>query len=78
MPHTIGDAAEAMHVSPTTSRQSVEGPNSLEVAAKRLSSVDSPTVIPRVTWARLVRTVASPTTSFYLGPNAQCIIATAI
>jgi len=44
------------HASPTTNKYSVEEPTSLEVAARRLSNVDSPTVIPRVTvmWSAVV------------------------
>jgi len=36
----------SLHESPTPSQHSVEGPTSIEVAAERLSSVDSPIAIP--------------------------------
>ena len=60
-PHTVGDAIEALHVSPTTSQHSIEGPTSLEVAMRRLISVDFLTVTPEVIGMRSARTVAPPT-----------------
>jgi len=38
----------SLHESPTPSQHSVKGPTSLEVDAGRLSSIDSPIAIPRV------------------------------
>jgi len=67
---TIGDATEALHVSPTTNQHLVEGPTSLEVATRALSSVDSLTIILEVTNERSVGTVAPSTTSFCQGPGA--------
>ena len=56
----------------------VEGLTSLEVAAKRLTSVNSLIPIPGVTGAQSVCTISTPTTSFCLGSSTQCIIATTI
>jgi len=47
----VGDVTVALHVSPSISQHLIEGLTSLEVAARRLSNVDSPIVIPRVTEA---------------------------
>ena len=74
----VGDVTVALHVLRSTSQHSIEGPTSLEVATRRLSSANSPTVILGVTEAQSVRIVAPPTTPFCLGPGAQGIIAAAI
>jgi len=59
----------SLHESLTLSQHSFEGPTSLEVAAGRLSSVDSPIAIPRVTEGPLARSIALPTTSFCQRPD---------
>ena len=48
------------------------------MAARRLSSVDSPIAIPGVAGAQSVCTLAPPTTSFFLGLGIQGIIGAAI
>jgi len=48
-PDTIGDTTEVLHVSPTSSQDSVGGPTSIELSSRRLLNVDSFTVIPGVT-----------------------------
>jgi len=45
---------------------------------RRLPSVDSYTIIPRVTETQSTHIAASPTTSFCLGPNAEGIITVTI
>jgi len=67
-----------MHESPTPSQHLVKGPTSLEMAARRLSSVYSPIAIPRVTGGKLARSIALPTTSFSPGPYTPGIIMVAI
>ena len=42
--HTVGDAIEALYVSPILSQHSVEGPTFLEMVARRLPNVDSFTI----------------------------------
>ena len=66
-PPTVGDITASLHESPTTSQYSIEGQTSLEVATRRLSTVDSLITIPGVTGAQLVCTIAPPTTYFCLG-----------
>ena len=78
LPHTIGEAMEALHVSPTISQHSADGQTSLEVAVKGLPSVDSFTIILELTETRSTHSVAPPTTSFCPRPHAQGIIATTI
>jgi len=48
-PPAVGDVITSLHESPTTNQHSVEGLTSPEVVVKRLSSVNSPIAIPRVT-----------------------------
>ena len=51
LPPAIRDVTTSLHESPTTSQHSAEGMTSLEVAARRLSSVSSLIPIPGVTEA---------------------------
>jgi len=74
LPPTIGDVITSLHGSPTTSQHSIKGSTSLEVAARRLSSVDSSIVIPRVTGAQSVFTITPFTISFCPGPSTEGII----
>ena len=67
LPHTIRDAIGALYALPTTSQRSVKAPTSLEVAARRLPFIDTPTIIPRLTKARLASVVAPLTASFCPG-----------
>jgi len=59
----------SLHESPTRSQHLVKGSTSLEVAAGRLSSVDSPVAIPRVIGGKLAHYIALPTTTFCPGPD---------
>jgi len=68
----------SLHDSPTLSQHSVQGPTSLEVAAGRLSSVDSPIAIPRLTGGQSSRSIALPATSFFTGLGTQGIIKAAM
>jgi len=77
-PAAVGDVTTFLHESPTPSQHFVERPTSLKVAARRLSSVDFPIAIPRVTRGQSVRTIAPPATSFCPGLGTQGIIVVAI
>jgi len=57
----------SLHESPTPSQHSIEGPTSLKVVVGRLSSIDSPIAILRVTRGQLGCSIALPTTSFFPG-----------
>jgi len=78
LPHAVRDATKTLHASPITNRHSIEGPTSLEVATRRLSTIDTPTVIPKATEIRLAHAIAPPTTSFYPRTGAEGIFATSI
>ena len=63
---------------PVISQHSVEGLTSLEVAAWRLPTIHTPTIILSVIEMRSTCIVASPATFFCLGIGAQGVVATAI
>jgi len=77
-PPAVGDVMASLHESPTTNQHSVEGLTSLQLGMRRLSSVDSPVAITKVTKARSVCTIPPPITSFCPGPGTQGIITTTI
>ena len=64
MPHIVGDITEkgieALHASPTSSQHSVDGTNSLELAARRLPTVGSNTTIARATKTRPIYIIPPP------------------
>ena len=78
LPPTIGDVITSLHGPPTTSQRSIEGSTTLEVAARRLSSVDSPIVIPMVIGAQSVFTITPFTISFCPRTSTQGIIVVTI
>ena len=68
----------SLHESPNPSHHLVEGPTSLEVAAGRLSSVDSPIAILGVTGGKSAPFIALLATSFCPGLDTQSITTAAI
>ena len=70
-PAIVGDVTTCLHVSLITSPHLVEGSTSIEAVVRRLSSVDSPTVIPGVTRVRSVRTVVCCSLHYPLLPRMQ-------
>jgi len=57
-PSVVGDVMASLYELPTSSQHSIKGPTCLEVAAKRLTSVDSLIAIPKVTGGQSTHTIA--------------------
>ena len=68
----------SLQESPTPSQDSVEGLTSLDVAARRLASIDSPIAILGITGGHSTRSTTLPIASFCPRPGTQGIITTVI